>query len=46
MEKEDPSWILEYSKQTGALTVQDLQQTAKKYFNMNNYIKAVLTPEK
>lgn len=46
IERTDPTWMLEYSKQAGALTLQDLQQTAKKYFNMNNYIKAVLNPEK
>ncbi len=46
IEETDPAWILQYAKKASALTVQDLQQTAKKYFNMNNYIKAVLYPEK
>lgn len=46
IERDDPKWILDYSKKVDALTVQDLQVTAKKYFNMNNYIKAVLNPEK
>lgn len=46
IEHDDPMWILDYSKKVDALTVQDLQQTAKKYFNMQNYIKAVLNPEK
>jgi zinc protease len=46
IDKEDPSWILNYSKQVAALTVQDIQLAAKKYFNFNNYIKAVLNPEK
>lgn len=45
IDRTDPSWILQYSKQASALTVQDLQESAKKYFNMNNYIKAVLNPE-
>ncbi|MDB5199320.1 MAG: insulinase family protein [Chitinophagaceae bacterium] len=46
IERDDPIWLLDYSKKVDALTVQDLQQAAKKYFNMNNYIKAVLNPEK
>ena len=46
IEHDDPMWILDYSKKVDALSVQDLQQTAKKYFNMQNYIKAVLNPEK
>lgn len=46
IERTDPNWILQSVKQVNALTVQDLQETAKKYFNMNNYIKAVLNPEK
>lgn len=45
IEREDPRWIYEYSKKVEALTVADMQATAKKYFNMNNYIKAVLMPE-
>ncbi|MBE7171019.1 MAG: insulinase family protein [Williamsia sp.] len=45
IEKTDPSWILDYPKKVSALTVNDLQQAAKKYFNMNNYVKAVLMPE-
>ncbi len=46
IERDDPMWVLNYSKKVDALSVQDLQQTAKKYFNMQNYIKAVLNPEK
>ena len=46
IEREEPEWILEYAKSIEALTAQDLQQTAKKYFNMQNYFKAVLYPEK
>ena len=46
IERDDPHWIYDYSKKVAALTVEDMQQTAKKYFNMDNYIKAVLNPEK
>lgn len=46
IERDDPNWILEYSKKVDAITTADLQQAAKKYFNMQNYIKAVLNPEK
>lgn len=46
IEKTDPAWLLNYSKQASALSVTDLQQAAKKYFNMHNYIEAVLNPEK
>lgn len=45
IEREDPQWILEYAKKVDALTVNDLQEAAKKYFNMQNYVKAVLLPE-
>lgn len=46
IEKDDPMWILEYSKKVDAITTVELQELAKKYFDMNNYIKAVLNPEK
>lgn len=46
IEKTDPEWIVAYSKQVDALSVQDMQQAVKKYFNMSNYIRAVLNPEK
>jgi zinc protease len=46
IEQNDPKWILDYSKSVDALTVQDVQDAAKKYLNMQNYIKAVLYPEK
>ena len=45
IEKTDPAWLLTYSQKANALTVSDLQQTARKYFNMNNYVKAVLMPD-
>ena len=43
---EDAAWIVDYSKRVDAITVQQLQDAAKKYFNFSNYIKAVLNPEK
>ncbi len=46
IEKEDPEWMLTYVQKVDALTTQDIQTAAKKYFNMQNYIKAVLLPEK
>jgi zinc protease len=45
IEKDDPVWLLEYAKKLDAITVQDIQAAAKKYFNMQNYIRAVLNPE-
>jgi zinc protease len=46
IERDDPSWILQYQGKLESLTLEDMQQTAKKYFNMHRYIKAVLLPEK
>ncbi len=46
IEKDDPTWHLEYTQKVDALTTNELQQLAKKYFDMKNYIKAVLNPEK
>ncbi|MBS1667434.1 MAG: insulinase family protein [Bacteroidetes bacterium] len=46
IDKTDPQWILNYSKQIDALSLSDIQQAAKKYLNMQNYFKAVLYPEK
>lgn len=43
---EDPSQILGGEKSTEGLTAKDLQETAKKYFNLNSYMKVVLKPEK
>ena len=44
IENDDPVSILEYPKKVNAITVQELQQLANKYFDMNNYVKAVLKP--
>lgn len=46
IERDDPIWIYDYAKKVNAITVKDLQLTAKKYLNLQNYIKAVLNPEK
>jgi zinc protease len=46
IERNDPMWILNYSNSVDGLTVRDIQEAAKKYFNMQNYLKAVLNPEK
>lgn len=41
----NPENILDYEQKVDALTVQDLQNAAKKFFNMSHYVKAVLYPE-
>jgi zinc protease len=46
IDHDNPVWIPDYAKRVDAVTVQDLQEAAKKYFTMDNYIKAVLNPEK
>ena len=46
IERTDPQWVLDYSKSVEALTLKDIQDAANKYLNMQNYIKAVLYPEK
>lgn len=43
--QENPENILNYEQKVNALTVQDLQKAAQKFFNMSNYMKAVLYPE-
>jgi predicted Zn-dependent peptidase len=37
--------LTEYEKRVDALTVKDLQAAAKKYLNLQEYIKVVLYPE-
>ena len=44
--QDDPTWILAYAKKVEGLTIADVQEAAQKYLNLNNYIKAVLNPEK
>ncbi len=41
-----PSNVLTVEKRLNDITAKDLQDRAKKYFNMNNYFQAVLYPEK
>ncbi|MGA3288585.1 MAG: insulinase family protein [Bacteroidota bacterium] len=43
---EDPEMILNYPKLVDHLTAKAIQEAVKKYFNMKNYIKIVLYPEK
>jgi zinc protease len=42
---EDPKMILNYPKLVDHLTAQAIQESAKKYFDMKNYVKVVLYPE-
>jgi zinc protease len=41
----DPSRILSYEKRVDALAPKDVQDMAKKYLDMNNYVQFVLNPE-
>jgi zinc protease len=41
----DPEEILNYEQNVNTLTVEDLQKAARKYFTLDNYVKAVLYPE-
>lgn len=45
IDRTNPERILDYPKRVDALTVADLQKAAKKFLNLNNYVKAVLYPE-
>lgn len=45
IDKRNPMEILQYQKMIAALTPQQLQKTAQKYFDFKNYVKAVLYPE-
>jgi len=42
----DPENILAFKQLVETLTAEDVHQAAKKYFNMNNYVRVVLYPEK
>ncbi len=42
----NPADILTFDKRLNAITVKELKEGANKYFNMNNYLQAVLNPEK
>ena len=43
---EDPKELLDFNNQVDQLTASEIQDAAKKYFNMKNYVKVVLYPEK
>jgi zinc protease len=45
IDQNNPENILTYEQKVDALTTKDLQNAAKKYLNMSNYVKAVLYPE-
>lgn len=45
IENYDPAWMLSYNDKVNALTTGDLKQAANRYFDMKNYIKAILNPE-
>lgn len=45
IERDDPSWILQYKQKVDAITSATLQEATKKYLNMQNYIQVVLNPE-
>ncbi|MGD1044381.1 MAG: insulinase family protein [Bacteroidota bacterium] len=45
-ENEDPEMILNYPKYVENLNAAAIQNAVKKYFNMDNYVKVVLYPEK
>ncbi|MBL7110638.1 MAG: insulinase family protein [Bacteroidales bacterium] len=43
---QDPESILKYPEKVKTMTSGNIQKTATKYLNMNNYVKVVLLPEK
>ena len=45
IDQSNPEDILTYEQRVDALTLQDLQKAAQKFFDMKNYVKAVLYPE-
>ena len=45
LHKLDPLGILDYLDLVDNLTLDDIQQAAKKYFNIKNYVRVVLIPE-
>ena len=42
----DPASILSYEQQVAAITAQEVQDAARRYFDLNNYVQVVLYPEK
>lgn len=45
IDQNNPENILDYEERVNALSLQDLQKAAQKFFDMKNYVKAVLYPE-
>ncbi|MCK4346033.1 MAG: insulinase family protein, partial [Bacteroidales bacterium] len=43
--KQNPEKILDYPQLVKTLSAEMIQNTARKYFNMNNYVQVVLMPE-
>ena len=43
--KTDPKRILTYEKRVDALTIEDIKKAAVKYFDLNNYVTAIMLPE-
>ncbi|MEJ2543890.1 MAG: insulinase family protein [Calditrichaceae bacterium] len=41
----DPTGIMDYLDLVDSLTLDDIQQAAKNYFNVKNYVRVVLLPE-
>lgn len=41
----DPKGIMDYLTLVDSLTLEDIQQAAQKYFNVNNYVRVVLYPQ-
>lgn len=42
----DPAIILSYEKRINAITLDEIKDAAKRYFNMENYVQVALYPEK
>lgn len=42
---EDMTDILDYTELVKTITLEDIQKSASKYFNMNNYVRVTLFPE-
>ncbi len=45
IDQNNPERILDYEQRVDALTLADVQKAARKFLDMNNYVKAVLYPE-
>ncbi|HEX2533680.1 MAG TPA: insulinase family protein, partial [Chitinophagaceae bacterium] len=45
IDRTDPHLVLTYEQRVSELTAADVQAAARKFLNLNNYVKAVLYPE-